>query len=192
MHDLALPHDVGAHTVDINDSEQIIGNSAYGPFLFENGNTVFLQNTLPANSGLILKSVVDINNLGQIVGTSSFNGVDNAFLLSGPLTVEGNQPPKLFVNSSSTNLTVYTTTPGGTVLNDYNAFDPDAGQTLTFSIVSGNATRAFSINSSTGVLSLTRQLRLPLTHNLRIRVTDNGTPPLSNEAVVIIHVVRPS
>ena len=42
---------------------------------------------------------------------------------------------------------------GGT----FDTIDPDAGQTKTFSIVSGNTSSAFTINASTGELTLLLQ-----------------------------------
>jgi hypothetical protein len=42
----------------------------------------------------------------------------------------------------------------GTNVGTVVASDPDAGQTLTYSILSGNTSGAFAINASTGVLTV--------------------------------------
>ncbi len=70
------------------------------------------------------------------------------------------------------------------------ASDPDAAQTKTFSILSGNTNGAFAINASTGVLSVTNSAALNFesvpSFSLVIKVQDNGTGALSNQATVTI------
>ncbi len=44
--------------------------------------------------------------------------------------------------------------PNGTTVGTVVASDPDAGQTFTWSIVSGNTSRAFAINASTGRITV--------------------------------------
>jgi hypothetical protein len=59
------------------------------------------------------------------------------------------------------------------------ATDPDAGQTLTHSILSGNTYGAYALHASTGVLTLTISAALNFevtpTFALVIKVQDNGT-----------------
>ncbi|MBL0135869.1 MAG: cadherin domain-containing protein [Chitinophagaceae bacterium] len=80
----------------------------------------------------------------------------------------------------------------GTVVGTVVASDPNAGQTLTYSILSGNTNSAFSINASTGVLSVSNSAALNYetitTFSLVVKVQDNGTVSLSNQATVTINV----
>ncbi len=58
------------------------------------------------------------------------------------------------------------------------ASDPDAGQTLTYSIISGNTNNAFAINANTGALSVNNSAALNFeaitTFGLTVRAQDNG------------------
>lgn len=76
----------------------------------------------------------------------------------------------------------------GTTVGTVVATDQDAGQTRTFSIVSGNTNSTFSINASTGVITVNRSPRLATTFNLVVRATDNGTPAASGQATITILV----
>jgi hypothetical protein len=77
--------------------------------------------------------------------------------------------------------------PVGTAVGTVLASDPDAGQLLSYSIISGNTNNAFSINSTTG--NITVASALPLQNfNLTVKVTDNGSPVLSSQATVSINV----
>lgn len=73
------------------------------------------------------------------------------------------------------------------------ATDPDAGQLLSFSIISGNTSNIFSLNSTTGELStLTTNLFKPgdtVVYTLNIKVTDNSALPKSSTAVVTIKLI---
>lgn len=71
----------------------------------------------------------------------------------------------------------------GTTVGTVAATDPDAGQTKTFAIVSGNGlfNNVFRINATTGAITVNSALGVafPGTYNLSVRVTDNGSPALS-------------
>jgi probable HAF family extracellular repeat protein len=74
----------------INNSGQIVGNSttagdsAVHAFIYQNGTMTDLNTLIPSNSGWVLFGATSINDLGQIVGTGQFNGVDAAFRLDPP------------------------------------------------------------------------------------------------------------
>ena len=82
--------------------------------------------------------------------------------------------------------------PAGTVAARANAFDPDAGQTLTYSIVSGNAAGGFAIDSQTGWITVANEALLDYETTrafvLTVQVVDNGSPVLSSTAVVTINL----
>jgi FG-GAP-like repeat/Putative Ig domain len=68
------------------------------------------------------------------------------------------------------------------------ATDPDAGQTLTFSLASG-APAGATINASTGVFSWTpTEAQGPVAYPITVRVTDSGSPPLSDSEPITVHV----
>ncbi len=72
----------------INDSGQVVGwSSAYSgdshAFLYSGGVMTDLNDLLPAGSGWVLQSAIDINNFGQITGYGLINGSQHAFLYSG-------------------------------------------------------------------------------------------------------------
>jgi len=72
------------------------------------------------------------------------------------------------------------------------AHDPDPGQTVTYSIGTGNTDGAFSINATTGVISVANPLAVDHETNpafaLEVIATDNGSQPLSTSATVVIFV----
>ena len=80
----------------------------------------------------------------------------------------------------------------GTVVGTVLASDPDAGQTKTYSILSGNLNNAFIINPTTGVLSVSSSASLNYlttpTFSLVIKVQDNGTGSLSSQATITVNL----
>jgi VCBS repeat-containing protein len=82
-------------------------------------------------------------------------------------------------------------TPVGTVIASDS--DPTApNNTLTYSITGGNTNGAFSINSSTGLISVANPSSVNFeaspTFALQVRVTDGGSPALSATQIVTISV----
>lgn len=82
----------------------------------------------------------------------------------------------------------------GTSVGTVVASDPNSGQTLTYSILSGNTNNAFSINSSTGVLTVATSGALNFestpTFSLVVRVQDNGSPSLNNQATITVSLIN--
>lgn len=92
--------DESATAVAINDRGQIVGSSFAGPssplrlwsppptvpyfygraVLWESGLVTDLNTLLPANSGWVLQSAMDINSAGQIIGIGHKDGNPSAFL----------------------------------------------------------------------------------------------------------------
>jgi len=83
--------------------------------------------------------------------------------------------------------------PNATHIGTVIATDPDSGQTMTFSIASGNTNGAFAINASTGALVVANQAALNFiinpTFSLGVKVTDNGTGNLFKIAIVTVSVL---
>lgn len=83
----------------------------------------------------------------------------------------------------------------GTVL----ATDPDAtapNKTLAYSIVSGNTGNAFTINSTTGQITVLTPGALNSTttpqYSLQVQVADGGNPSLTATQIVTINVIAPN
>ncbi|HET6424718.1 MAG TPA: cadherin repeat domain-containing protein, partial [Planctomycetaceae bacterium] len=78
--------------------------------------------------------------------------------------------------------------PIGTVVASGFATDPDAGQSLRYSIEAGNRNNAFAINPTTGVITVNNPAALDYEneppYELKIAVIDNGTPNLKTTAVI--------
>lgn len=82
----------------------------------------------------------------------------------------GAQAPVMSPDTMSASTT--TSASNGTVIADVNATDVD-GNTLTYTITSGNSSGAFAINSSTGVITVSDKTKLSVTtYTLAVKVTD--------------------
>ena len=70
------------------------------------------------------------------------------------------------------------------------ATDPDAGQTLTYGIASGNTDGAFALDPASGAISVANAAALDFettpSFTLTVNVTDDGTTPLTDSASVTI------
>jgi hypothetical protein len=108
------------------------------------------------------------------------------------VTVNGgggaNQPPSI-VNQS---FSIVENSLAGTFLGKVVASDPDAGQTLTYSIVSGNIDNAFNIGATTGNLTVNNPSGLDYEQNpifnLEVRATDNGANSQQSQATITINL----
>ena len=80
----------------------------------------------------------------------------------------------------------------GTLVGSVSASDPDAGQTLSFSITAGNSDGLFAIDSATGRITVSNSGLLdfetrPRT-TLTVQAIDNGSPALSSAATVTVNL----
>ena len=57
------------------------GDAASHAFLYQNGTMTDLNSLIPLDSGWVLQDASWINDLGQIIGTGTFNGSPAAFRL---------------------------------------------------------------------------------------------------------------
>jgi hypothetical protein len=79
--------------------------------------------------------------------------------------------------------------PDGTVVGSMVASDPDEGQILTYSIISGNTNGAFAIDALTGILSVVNGAALTVDFSLVVKVQDNGVSELSSQATIAINII---
>ncbi len=105
------------------------------------------------------------------------------------LTVNGggsNQPPSI----GNQSFLMSENSPSGTFAGKVIASDPDAGQTLSYSIISGNTDNAFIIGISSGNLTVNNASGLDFEQNpvlnLVVRVADNGSTSQSSQAIITI------
>jgi hypothetical protein len=115
---------------------------------------------------------------------------------SATVTVNVNAPgspannPPVIANQT---FVVADSSANGTVVGSVIASDPDAGDTLSYSITGGNTSSAFSINTGTGLLSVSNSAAVKNTSNptfsLVVNVTDSGG--LSAAATVTVNVNAP-
>ncbi|MBC8488996.1 MAG: cadherin domain-containing protein [Bacteroidetes bacterium] len=100
-----------------------------------------------------------------------------------------NNPP--VINNQSFN--VNENTSNGQVVGTVMATDPDAGQTLTYTIISGNTGNAFQIGSTSGVLTVANSSALDYETNpvfsLTVEVQDNGQGNLTDQATVTVNLI---
>ncbi|MDB5336673.1 MAG: hypothetical protein JWN70_2292 [Planctomycetaceae bacterium] len=98
-------------------------------------------------------------------------------------------------NNASPTFTVTENATAGTIVGVVSATDGDLpAQSLTYSIVSGNASGAFAINPTTGQISVINSTPLNFevtpAFTLQVRVTDSGSPTaLTADAMVEIHLI---
>ncbi len=82
--------------------------------------------------------------------------------------------------------------PNATEVGTVIATDPDAGQMMSFSIISGNFLSAFAIDAVTGMISVSNAMVVDYetwpVFNLVVKVTDNGSPILYSDAAITINL----
>jgi hypothetical protein len=113
-------------------------------------------------------------------GNISFE-YDDDYVENNPPVIE-NQPFTIDQNTYSSNII-------GTVV----ATENDPGQSLSYTITSGNESGLFNLNSQSGVLTLIDENIFnlePEEYVLRVRATDNGEGNLSDEANITISVIK--
>jgi large repetitive protein len=110
---------------------------------------------------------------------------------TGTVTVnltDVNEPPVV----TPATFTIPENSPNGTSVGTVTATDPDAGQTKTFSITAGNTGGAFTINASTGQITVATSAAVNFetnpTFSLTVQVMDNGAPPLSGTATITVNL----
>jgi VCBS repeat-containing protein len=103
--------------------------------------------------------------------------------------IDVNEPP--VINNQT--FTVPENTVNGNAVATITASNPDIGQSLTYAIIGGNTLGAFSIDANSGVVRVANSAALNFEERqsivLTVRVTDNGTPPLSAQAQITFQIL---
>ncbi len=139
-------------------------------------------------AGLAEGAVVPINGINFVI--SYVGGDGNEVTLTAPLV---NDFDPVFVDASPT-FSIPENSPVGTVVGGVSATDADLPpQTLTYSIIAGNESGAFTIDPNTGVITVADSVPLDFEttpqFTLTVQVTDNGSPaPRTANATVEINL----
>ncbi len=129
-------------------------------------------------------------------GTSYINSIKLSPYTSAIL-IKNPSPPLSSINLIPTILNqsfqLNKITTNGTIVGTVQASDPNAGQILTYTIVSGNTSNAFAINSVTGAISVANYSLIAAqtssSYSLVIKVQDNGIGLLSSQATITINLI---
>jgi hypothetical protein len=138
--------------------------------------------------GMIVDSTGAVAESNEANNRNRGDGYDRDPVL---ITGTGNQAPVLNDQALGP---VAENSVAGTVVGGVVASDPDAGQSLTYSITGGNTGNAFAINAGTGVITVSNSAALNFeatpSFALTVRATDNGTPALSDTGTVTINLTN--
>jgi len=147
--------------------------------------------TTTAYSSLIQTHTFATGGTGQVIvrvtdtdRTLGRSALHNLAIDLMNIELNGNEPPSL------TDATFGTVphAPIGTVLGTVQASPGDAGQTVSFSINSGNGAGLFAIDSG-GQLTVSGDIPIsPSSYKLIVAGVDSGLPPLTHYAVVTVNV----
>ncbi len=163
-----------------NDQSSVVGNPNFVNISAEDFH--LQSNSIAINKGANVNLTSDFYG-----GSVPQSGYPDAGLheFSGTTNSGGtNQTPLISYQVFS----VYRYVSAGSFVGKVVASDPDAGQTLTFSIVSGNTNGQFNVHPSNGHITVAK-IPIPLqSFYLTVKVTDNGSPVKYAQATVRINV----
>ncbi|MGF1523106.1 MAG: esterase-like activity of phytase family protein [Leptolyngbyaceae cyanobacterium] len=177
---------VGAVLAEAPDGSQLSYSIVEG-----NDSGVF---SIEADTGLIFVSddaLLDFEILSAFdltIQVTNLSGASDTETIA--IGIEDINEPPFFTDSPS--FTISEDAPEGSVVGVVAAVDPDAGQTLSFAIVGGNAQGVFSIDAVTGAIAVADASQLDAdntpTFDLVVDVIDDGVPPISSTGMVSISV----
>jgi parallel beta-helix repeat protein len=180
---------IGTVVADDPDAGQtssfsIISGNINGTFSINSSNGVI---SVSNSSGLNYENIQTFALTVQVADNGVGSLSSQAVVTINVLNI--NEPP--VVNNQS--YSVMENSPNGTIVGSFTASDPDAGQTLAYSILSGNINNDFVINATTGVIAVANSLNLnyetTTSFSLLINVQDNGTGNLSSHGVATISLI---
>ncbi len=148
--------------------------------------------TINSTTGEI--TVADSNQLDYET-TPSFDltvqGTDGVLNSTATISINLNPVNEVPVINDQT-FSLLENSPGGSVVGSVIATDPDIGDSLNYSITTGNSSGAFAINSTTGEITVADSSQLDYettpAFSLTIQVMDDGVGNLSNTATINIEI----
>jgi hypothetical protein len=143
-------------------------------------NTQNYNYTRNEDDSIIVFRISALNNYGQS------NKSDVSCLVHTGKSLDINTMPNIDPQTFEISMDNITTTIGDVIAND-----PDTGQSITYSLKSGN-TNIFNINSSTGTLTFKKINSINefkyQNYTVEVEVIDNASSPLSNSAVITVNI----
>lgn len=195
-------------TIDTTDIEVVEGQTTVGTvqthdddssqtieiiIIGGNDNGIF---TINPNTGII--SVTDGNELDHegtqiyVLTVSASDNVEPIRTTTADITItvtDGNENDPIV---SPATFEVSENSPDGTIVGTVSATDADQGQTLSYSILSGNDSGAFEIDSASGEITVADSSLLDREQIsqflLTVQATDNGSPTRSGTAEITINL----
>ena len=157
----------------------------FGFVNYASGDLHITQNSIAVNAGYTYNGYnydLDNNSIAGIRDRGSYEYTD------GGSTI--NNPPVISNQSFSVSENTANGTPVGTVI----ATDPDVGQSLSYSIISGNTSNAFQINASTGALTVNNSsvlnYEVVTSFALIVKAQDNGQGNLFSQATITVNITN--
>lgn len=161
-----------------------------------NTNNAFAINSSTGQITISTSSAVDFETTPQFVLTIKVaDGGTPSLSATGTVTInvtDVNDPPSIAAGQT---FSVAQNAPVNTVVGTVAATDPDTtapNNTLSYSITGGNTSSAFTINATTGVITVNNSAALnPAVipqFTLQVRVADGGSPSLTLTRNVTINV----
>ena len=150
---------------------------------------LFVNDTKATKSFSLTGTYTDLEG-NVVTGSISLAPFTSRILIKQDGSVTSSVPVNQKPTIKAQSFTIQDIQQAGDFIGQVEASDPDAGQSLTYSIVSGNGGGLFSLASSTGeLLAHTNiQYSTDTTVVLTVKVTDNAPTPLSAEASVTCYI----
>ncbi len=158
----------------------------------ENDSLIFLGNSLPSWVSLN-GDQLEITPSYANIGTHQVELVvsDGTNQVAQQLTIVVNESNIAPTATEDQTFSIDENSANGTVVGQVEATDPNLGQILTYTIVSGNDLGIFAITSD-GQITIADSTKLDYEQltsvSLTVRVTDNGSPNLSDEVIVVLGI----
>jgi hypothetical protein len=187
----SLPNGQFVGTVEAFDPES--GSNLH--FEIISGNTGNAFRLHPVNGQLYIRNSAAINFEENPIFYLMVRVSDNDNLATEEIitinVIDGNDPPETYNFSFFADYY----SPEGTLIGVVEAIDPDQGQVLTYEFMEGNSDNIFSIHPYTGEIFINNLTAFRASntgqYNLSVKVSDNGSPPMSSLFFVKIAIARP-
>ncbi|MBB5207982.1 beta strand repeat-containing protein [Chiayiivirga flava] len=149
---------------------------------------------IDANSGAITvasSAAVTLANAPFALVVQVSDGGTPSLDASATITIEvTDQNDAPVFDQAAYAFTVAENSAAATAVGTLSATDPDAGQTLTYAIASGNVGNTFAVDAASGAITVADPAALDFettpTFDLTVSVTDSGAPALSDTATVTV------